>query len=71
MPVVYKINVLQSLKEAGFNTNKLRKEKLLGESTIQRLRHNEPVSYQQLGKICEMLKCQPGDILEYVEGEKI
>lgn len=67
MPVVYKINVLQVLKENGFNTNKLRKEKRLSESTIQRLRHNEPVSYQQLGKICEMLNCQPGDILEYIK----
>lgn len=67
MPVVYKINVLQALKEHGYNTNRLRKEKILGESTIQRLRKGESVSYTQLGKLCKLLDCQPGDILEYVE----
>lgn len=29
MPLVYKIDVLQALKDKGYNTNKLRKEKIL------------------------------------------
>ena len=35
MPVVYKIDILAALKEAGYNTNRLRKEKLLSEGVIQ------------------------------------
>ena len=38
MALKYKINVLDSLKEKGYTTYTLRKEKLLSESTIQKLR---------------------------------
>ena len=31
MPIVYKIDILAALKEKGYNTNRLRKEKLLAE----------------------------------------
>ena len=65
MPVVYKIDVLLALKEKGLSTYRLRKEKLHAESTIQSLRSGEMVSYDKLGRICALLDCQPGDILEY------
>ena len=70
MPVQYKINVLAALKEKGYTTSRIRKEKLIGEATVQRLRHNQSVSYEVLAKLCELLDCQPGDILEYVPDEK-
>jgi len=68
MPVLYKIDVLAALKEKGYNTSRIRNEKLIGEATIQRLRHKQSVSYDVLAKLCELLECQPGDILEYVPG---
>ncbi len=69
MPVKYKIDVLASLKDAGYNTTKLRKDKLLSEGVIQSLRDGKSISFQNLGRICELLNCQPGDILEYEEDE--
>ena len=66
MPIQYKMDILLALKEAGYNTNRLRKEKLLSEGVIQAVRENRYVSMQNLSKICELLSCQPGDILEYV-----
>lgn len=69
MPLIYKIDVLQALKDKNYNTNKLRKEKLLAESTIQKLRDNNPISWANITQICKLLNCQPGDILEYVEDE--
>ena len=68
MPVLYKIDVLAALKEKGYNTSRIMNEKLIGEATIQRLRHKQSVSYDVLAKLCELLECQPGDILEYVPG---
>lgn len=65
MAIVYKINVLAALKEKGYTTTKLRKEKLLGESTIQQLRENKLVSWKNIDRICKLLNCQIGDILEY------
>lgn len=67
MPLRYRIDVLQALKDNGFNTNKLRKEKLLSEGAIQRLRHSEPVSWSNIEQLCKLLQCQPADIMEYVE----
>lgn len=67
MPIKYKIDILPMLKEAGFNTTRLRREKLLSESTIQALREGKAVSIDNISRICAMLNCQPGDILEYVD----
>ena len=67
MPIRYKVNILSSLKDAGYNTSVLRREKLIGEATIQKLRKNELVSWATITTICKLLNCQPGDILEYAE----
>ena len=67
MPLIYKIDVLAVLKEKGYNTTKLRKEKLLAEGVLQSLREKKPISWANISKICELLKCQPNDIIEYVE----
>lgn len=70
MPIGYKINILQSLKDAGYNTNVIRKEKIMGQATLQQLRKGELVSWATIETICRLLDCQPGDIIEYVEDEK-
>ena len=67
MPVVYKIDVLEKLKERGYSTYRLRKDKLLGEATIQHLRNNTLVSWENIGRLCVLLECQPGDIVCYTE----
>lgn len=64
---VYKFNVLETLKESGYNTTRLRKEKLLGENAIQSLRRKEMVGIIALEKICHLLDMQPGNIIKYVE----
>ena len=69
MPIRYKIDILVALKEAGYNTTRLRKEKLLSEGMIQSLREGKYISLQNLSKICELLDCQPGDLIEYVKEE--
>ena len=65
MPIVYKINVLGALKERGLPTTKLRKDKVLGESAIQALRTGKGISWATLERLCELLECQPADIIEY------
>jgi putative transcriptional regulator len=67
--IKYKIDVLQALKNAGFTTYRLRKDKILGEATIQKLRNFELVSWENVNTICKLLNCQPGDILKYVKDE--
>ena len=71
MSVQFRANILAMLKEKGYNTTKLRRDKLLAESTIQQLRKGELVSWANISRICAMLNCQPGDILEYVPEELV
>jgi putative transcriptional regulator len=63
----YKIDILEKLKEKGYSTYKLRKDKLMGEAQIQKIRDGEIASKETLNTICKLLNCQPGDILEYTE----
>ena len=67
MPIQYKIDILAALKKKGYNTTRLRKEKIIGEAYLTQIRKGEIVSNACLEKLCILLDCQPGDILEYVE----
>lgn len=66
----YKIDILQALKETGYNTYRIQKEKLLSASTTQKLRHNDTtLTVENLNSICDLLRCQPGDLLEWYPAE--
>lgn len=65
MPLRYKMDVLAALKEKGYTTYKIRQEKLLSESTLQKLRSGVGVSWESLETLCALLDCQPSEIFEY------
>lgn len=65
-----KIDVLPLLKSSGYSSYKLRKEGILSESTIQKLREHKIVSFETLDWLCNILNLQPGDIIEYVSETK-
>lgn len=65
----YKIDILDALKRIGFTTYKIRKDKIIGEAQMQKIRTGEIASKETLNTICRLLDCQPGDILEYVPDE--
>ena len=67
MPLRYKIDVLEALKEKGLTTYTLRKESKLSQSTIQKLREGKGIAWENLENLCALLDCQPGDIIEYVK----
>ena len=67
MPFVYKINVLNALKDKGIKTTTIRNNKLFSESTLQKFREQRPVSWENLEMLCRLLECQPNDIIEYIE----
>lgn len=61
----YRIDVLKELKKKGYTTTRLRREKILAESTLTRLREGKTsISCNSIGVICSMLQCQPSDVLE-------
>ncbi len=68
MAIRYKVDIMEELKKKGYSSTKIRNDKLIGQSYLQQLRHGELVSWKTLDTICALLECQPGDLIEYVEG---
>jgi len=66
MALQYKIDVLEALKAKGYTTYTLRKENLLSQSTIQKLREKKGLAWENIENLCKLLECQPGDLFEYV-----
>ena len=67
LPLRYKIDVLEALKQKGYSTYILRKESKLSQSTIQKLREGKGVAWENIENLCALLDCQPGDLMEYVK----
>ena len=62
----YKINVLSALKEKGYSTYRLSKEKIFSNGSIQKLHDNEVLGKSGLEMLCKLLECDISEIIEYV-----
>ena len=60
------INVLDMLKKAGYNTNRIRQERIFGQRVLQKFREGIMPSWNELNKLCILLSCEPWDIIEYI-----
>lgn len=69
MPIRYKIEILPALKAIGYTQTRIREDKLMGQATLQQLRHGELASWKTIDTVCRLLDCQPGDLVEYVPTE--
>ena len=71
--IVYKVDILKELANKGYTTTRLRREKLISESTLSRIRKKETINTTTINDLCIMLRCQPSDIIEVVatDEEKI
>ena len=65
----YKFDVLAALKQAGYSTYKIRKDNIIGQSTLTVLRSGGSLSFDTLDTLCKLLHCDVGDLLEYVPDE--
>ena len=59
MPISY-AKLFELLKEKGYTTYKIRQEKLIGQGT-------GGLDAKTIARLCEVLDCQPGDLMEYVK----
>lgn len=67
--LVYKIDVIETLKENGYNTTRILKENLIGQAAMQKIRKNEMVGIKTIDRLCALLDMQPGNIIKYVDDE--
>lgn len=68
--LVYKIDVIETLKESGYNSTRILKENIIGQASMQKLRRGEMVGIKTLEQLCKLLDMQPGNIIKYIEDDK-
>ena len=63
--IKYHPHLLSMLTEAGYSQKDMRKYKLISQSSLQSIREGKPLSLSTINIICNLLDCQPGDILRF------
>lgn len=66
MPIVFN-PLFDILKERGYSSTRWLRSNGLHATTVDKLRKNESVTTESIGKICELLHVQPAQIMQYVE----
>ncbi len=59
------VDILELLKRSGFTAYELRKQKIIGEARLQKLRHGELPTMKELNFICWATAYKIGEIIEY------
>ena len=62
-------NLWKVMKEKGVSQYALIKKYGISPAQITRLKRNESVSTHTIDMFCKILRCQVGDIMQYVETE--
>lgn len=68
--IVYKVNVKTMLRDAGYNTTRIRKEKVIGENALQNFRKGKMVDWVTIDKLCAFFDKQVGDFVEYIPDDR-
>lgn len=63
--IVYKIDVIKALRDAGYNSTRILAERIISQSAMQKLRCGDPVGIKTLDQLCGLLNMQPGDIIAF------
>lgn len=67
MPFEWRVDPLQLLKDKGYTTYRIRKEKLFSESTVQKLRHKQMISLQEMDTVCTITEKSIGKLIIHVK----
>lgn len=63
--IIYK-DIIKKLKDAGYNSTVIRKNNILPQSVLQRLRDGKPITTDTIDTICKLTGLNVGDLIEYV-----
>lgn len=71
----YKVDILAALKSKGITARSVRHpgpySGLFGQSIFHKLKTQDTsISFDVLNRLCIILECQPGDLIEFVENRE-
>lgn len=69
MSIVYD-KLLKLMEEQGITSYTIKKENIIGQATFKKIKEGGDIDTRTIAKLCKLLNCQPGDILEYVPDEQ-
>ena len=63
--------LFELLKKNGITTYRIRNEKIIGQATYNAIKKGTGgLDHRSINKLCKVLNCQPGDLMEYVPDEE-
>lgn len=61
--------LLTLLQEKGLTSYTMKKDNVIGQATFKKIKEGGDIVTRTIAKLCALLECQPGDIMEYVTEE--
>ncbi|PSR52373.1 transcriptional regulator [Adhaeribacter arboris] len=71
MPIVVNLDVIMAKRKISLNELAERVDLTLSNLSILKTGKAKAIRFSTLDAICKALNCQPGDILEYVNNDKL
>lgn len=65
MPIIYD-KMISLMKERGITSYTVKRDNIIGQATFRKIKEGGDIDTRTIAKMCEVLNCQPGDILEYI-----
>ena len=66
-----KFDIMERLKKCGYNSTRILKDGVFGQSVAQNIRCNKAVaSAESLDNLCRIFNLQPSDIYRYISEEE-
>lgn len=59
-------DIMQLLARSGWSSYRIRRERVLSEGTMTRIRNGQPITTETIDTICRLCGCQPGDLIRWV-----
>lgn len=69
MPIKYD-KLIKMMQKAGITSYTIKRDKIIGQATYKKIMEGGDIDTRTIAKLCKVLECQPGDIMEYVEEEE-
>ena len=68
MPIKYD-KLIALMRERGITSYTLKRDNIIGQATYKKITEGGDIDTRTIAKLCKLLECQPGDILEYAPEE--
>lgn len=62
--------LIAMLDAKGITSYTIKRDKVIGQATYKKIKEGGEIDTRSISKLCELLACQPGDILEYSKDDE-